>query len=616
MKSSLLTITILCIFSLYATAQDLSVNGYKHTPQGELHLLIVFAEKAGENFTMDDWLLDEIPDWANEMFENEVENIGDNNNLSKYYYELSKFTTNPFLVTAFVYPDLISVAAKENAAVFDAIEIADPDFPWGDFDRRNNRSFWTTDNSITAPDDTIDYAVIIWRDNSMADGGEANNNGTVQTNDTPPVTYTIADGHKHYYTSGTLMSNLPLFTHEFGHEIWHSPHYCAANNVTGENYYTYYGWGMMGYSNGPFKAANAWEMWWLGWLQGVTTIEANVANNGTYYLKDLYTENEALRIEIPNYGGQYLWIENHQLEDTYLDERWEKDGAIYIPELNQGLYMYITKLGNDQTDIDLITGTNSQANHIKVLHGDGNFDYSYITEMSLEGWGTQALFLRGDTNVIAGENDFTSLRGDYNLTGGADLIYVNENWNGGTDGEIKSIGLEWIGGVVEETYNFLGTPGAEFSLDDELSLSGIVPVLNYPYHNLSGNALEPFYLNGLQIEISDYNTTTGEYAITVVFDDWEVREDKRWCGNIILPADEDLVVQNNVEILFNKSGVPDRSVKDPAHDFINPTKFTIGSGSTLTLNADASIFATEYTEITVASGASIVLKKQCIYDFG
>lgn len=308
MKAKLPAITFIFFFAIIAIAQDFSSNGYKHTPQGELHILIVFAEKTGDNFTMDDWPLGEIPDWADEMFETDVENIGDNDNLSKYYYELSKFTSNPLLVTAFVYPELVSVNDKLNFKVFDAIETADPDFPWEDFDRRSANSDWLSDNSGTSPDNVIDYAVIIWRDNSQADGGEANNNGTVMTNDTPPITYTIADGHKHYYTSGNLMSNLPLFTHEFGHEIWHSPHYCAANNVTSENYYTYYGWGMMGYSNGPFKAANAWEMWWLGWLQGVTTIEADVANNGTYYLNDfiprrvrtpLYKLNCATLREIP-----------------------------------------------------------------------------------------------------------------------------------------------------------------------------------------------------------------------------------------------------------------------------------------------------------------------------
>jgi hypothetical protein len=423
-------------------AQSNSTNGYKHTPQGELHILIVFAEKAGDNFILDDWPLGVIPDWADEMFESDVANIGDNNNLSKYYYELSKFTANPLQVTAFIYPELISVLAKDNAAVFDAIESANPDFPWEDFDNRTNFPNWLSDNSNTLPDSVIDYAVIIWRDNSSGDGGESTNDGTVQTNDTPPVTYTIADGHKHTTTSGNLMSNFSLFTHEFSHEIFNAPHYLGANNVTGENYYTYYGWGTLCHSNGPFKAANAWELWWMGWLPGVTSVPADPVNNGVYSIGDLYTENDALRIEIPNSGGQYLWIENHQLEDGFLDHRWEKDGAIYIPALNQGLYMYITKRGNSQSIIDLTPYSNSKVNHIKVLHGEGNWDYSYISDQFLPGWGTQSLFLREQSNVIAGENDFTSLRGDYNIDLGLDLIYVNENWNSGTPNEIKSIGLE------------------------------------------------------------------------------------------------------------------------------------------------------------------------------
>lgn len=120
MKSALLITILFFLCAINAIAQDFSPYGYKHTPQGELHILIVFAEKTGDNYTMADWPLGVVPDWGFNIFETDVENIGDNNNLSKYYYELSKFTANPLKVTAFVYPDLISFPAcsPQSAGMF------------------------------------------------------------------------------------------------------------------------------------------------------------------------------------------------------------------------------------------------------------------------------------------------------------------------------------------------------------------------------------------------------------------------------------------------------------------------------------------------------------------
>ena len=54
------------------------------------------------------------------------------------------------------------------------------------------------------------------------------------------------------------------------------------------------------------------KKWWAGWLPNLTTIENDVANNGSYYLGDLNEDGEAIRIEIPNTTNTYLWIENRQ----------------------------------------------------------------------------------------------------------------------------------------------------------------------------------------------------------------------------------------------------------------------------------------------------------------
>jgi len=305
-KFYIFILTLLILAHSVTKAQTLSTNGYAHTPQGELHILLLFAGTSTPTYDIPEWEYGTVPDWAFNMFESEVEDIGENNNLSKYYYELSKFSPEPFKVTATVYPDFIPVASKLPSNVYSWLQTNDPTFPYADFDNRDNKPDFLTDNSSSASDNALDYVVIIWRDNSGTDaGGAPVGSGSISAGGT---TYSILNGHEHGRNSGDYYSNVFLFVHEFTHQLFHSTHYSGANQVVGQNFYTYFGWGMMSHIHGPFKSANAWEMWWLSWLQGVTTIEADVANNGTYYLNDfiprrvrtpLYKLNCATLREIP-----------------------------------------------------------------------------------------------------------------------------------------------------------------------------------------------------------------------------------------------------------------------------------------------------------------------------
>ncbi|HET8963999.1 MAG TPA: hypothetical protein VFM99_08890, partial [Chitinophagales bacterium] len=233
----------ICLANITLFSQNLSTNGYAHTPQRELHILLLFAGTGTPTYDIPEWEYGTVPIWAGDMFETEVSDIGNNDNLSKYYYELSKFSSNPFKVTATVYPDFIPVSLKDETLVYSWLETNDPTFPWSDFDNRDNFPNWTSDNSSTSSDNVLDYVVIIWRDNSGTDGGHAPVGGGTITQGAN--TYTISQGHEHDRNNGDYYSNAMLFVHEFGHQIWHSPHYLGPNKVTGENYYTYYGWGMM-----------------------------------------------------------------------------------------------------------------------------------------------------------------------------------------------------------------------------------------------------------------------------------------------------------------------------------------------------------------------------------
>lgn len=117
------------------------------------------------------------------MFETEEEDIGLHENLSKYYYELTDHASEHFLVTADIYPELVTIfdESKNNSAVFNKIESDNPNFDWSKYDNRTNFPNWLSDNSTSSPDFKVDYAVVIWRDIGGGSGQADMSGGTVTT---------------------------------------------------------------------------------------------------------------------------------------------------------------------------------------------------------------------------------------------------------------------------------------------------------------------------------------------------------------------------------------------------------------------------------------------------
>jgi hypothetical protein len=130
-------------------------NGLVHTPQGELKVLMIYAQFVGDNLypTSDSWKVDSLPNY-NEVFYSSVNQFNTSNtdqSLSNFYYQMSKFSANPFKIYGETFPEVIPVPVPTTTPVsfgtfttqiFEYIEANYPDFDWASFDNRTNYPSW------------------------------------------------------------------------------------------------------------------------------------------------------------------------------------------------------------------------------------------------------------------------------------------------------------------------------------------------------------------------------------------------------------------------------------------------------------------------------------------
>jgi M6 family metalloprotease-like protein len=480
-------------FQLPPNRSHFSGNGKCHTPKGNLHMLVIFVAIEGiediEGY--DDWEYNKIPTWAqgesNELFDKSPTTIGNTKNLSLYY---KKMSDNKFIVTGEVFPEQIILPTNTNnyQAICDEISRRYPDYNWSRFDNRTNYPNFASDNSVYEPDKNIDYVYFVFRRPDAAANGSTAASGLLKTLYTgSKETYTINSGHTANAASNDVKKHWVFFQHEFAHNLFNCPHYFGANSdaADGDYFYTSTGWGQMGGSQQIFDVSNAWERWWLDWIE-----PQEVTQNGKYQIKDYVTTHDAIRIPIPNTNPtEYLWIENHQ----FLDPLYDKKLFGHVKDITPGLYMYVTKLGANRNSVaEVNPHLTSATNSIKVLNRKGNREILWTGEYL---YGSE-VFESNIDNPISGQNVMQYIRSDFDNNG--EILTYNGHGNYTSTSfinEMEDMWLEKINGVNEITWAMEGNGNDGFYEGDEIGLSGIIPILNYPEYNKHKVKLDPYNLS-------------------------------------------------------------------------------------------------------------------------
>ncbi len=615
--------SLFCLFFLHSVQaqQADSRFGSVHTPKGRLHMLIIFIRyedydckpnaKAWPN-------TEELPAIAqgpyNELFDADGERIqrGESKkNLTDFYHLMSG---GKFLLTADVFPVQVPVKwipeegagffsrqDKLNGAAINWIAENYPDFDWSRYDNRRNHPNFRMDNSESQPDSLLDYVIFLHRNLGFQTGMAATGRQKV-----PGTPYQVTSGLTGIKCNASEKHQWEYFKHEFAHNLFSAPHYMGANKTDGNKLYVQNGWGLMSTLSPIFFTANAWERWWLGWSEPQMLRTA-----GKYNLKDFVTTGDAMRIQIPG-TRDYLWIENHQKINHWDDKLFYNDVEKGHPQTSPGIYMYVVaEPGADRNKPYLQTHNPAHCNLMKVLNGQGNWDFEQTGENVNEYFKPMA-YRRAKPNPIAGQNDQQSIRADQDNDGNIRIGVTHGNRDGGS-GEMDDLWAEEVNGKANITLNVMGDAEDAFQTGDEIGLSGILPVLNYPSFDKNEQRLSPYLLNGMRILIGE-KKEDGSYEISLDFDDWEVREDKRWCGKLILPSpvtaeDRYLDISPGTSLLLDLGGTPDRGTPHPLTGIcVNPTHWAVEGGRSLRLQAGSKLIIDQHSILELREGAQIIIE--------
>jgi len=612
----------------------------------------------------DKWMYDELNEFGNGVY-----------NLSEFYSEMSMDSFKMYgdilkdpVSNQFVRIDIDPTGTSSwygrNTKVMNRMQQLYPNFDWSSYDSRTNKPDFQYNNSdpiLSPPDFKPDYVVIIYRYNRRwgsqpvlgmqnwtgSGGAYASLNGLSGINYNG---YTF-DGAGFTMPSGSDMptGKLPLFVHELAHVLYSCPHQSGVNGTIGNHFSVpSTGWGMMTNTIKINFTANAWERWLLGWIDltaGADNTDIQTAvdlapTNGIYTLGDFVRTGDVIRIKIPNSTDQFLWLENHQGLSIFDVKPWEGNdlspNGELIPPMSKGLYMYKEAIHADRNNVStgMVYDLN-KVNGIKLLNANGNFDYQR-SQFAIKDpswyWNNAVYnFKRAGENQIEGTSNYQNYIDDYPSldTSGAlnDAITYSGNFNGGqsesrpiireNNGINNVMTYAHIGGVNTEATTQLGRRTDVFITSDEVSLSGIVPAFNYPYYNFGTAQKGTYVINGLSVKVLSENAATGEVTVQVRFDDYEVRNNKRWSGYLSLPPNPNgsslyaLNINSGATLGITKAGSANRhtlNVLNTPNDFINNTVFTCETGAYIHLEQNANIGIGGNSKFILKSGSKIELE--------
>ncbi|MEM6633996.1 MAG: hypothetical protein AAF694_30250 [Bacteroidota bacterium] len=611
-----------------------SFLGHVHTPKGNLHMLLIIVRykdvskmnsKAWPDVTKEGVLPDMAKGKTNGLFTGDASKIGSpdsHKNLSDYFYKMSggKFRVSgdifPVQVpVTYIPPNRLNFYSRQVQMNKEAIQwIAEnyPNFDWSTYDQRKNSPKFQSDNSESQPDQILDYVIFMHREKGSNGAGSP---GAISI---PNSRYKIRDGHTGVKSYDNAPHNWLFFKHEFAHTLFKCPHYLGANSANGQHFYTQKGWGLMSAWHAPFFTANAWECWWLGWLE-----PQEITESGVYQLKDFVVGRDAIRIRVP--GSQdYLWLENHQKKDPFWDRKqfFYKDQEKGESPSQAGIYAYVVgSPGSDRSKPSLNPFNTRHANMIKMYNGEGNYDIEDTGERKSNGFFDVAVMRKAQPNPFSGQNDFQFIRRDFDQDGKI-LARASHGNRDEKSGEQKGVWAEKREASAVLTFGNTGDGNDAFDLGDEIGLSGIVPVTNYPIYDSRKQRFNPYFINGITLRILSEDAE-GTMTLEVKFDDWELRKSQRWCGNLLMKdfsgstqnTERLIRIPTRVSLDLALSGTAQRTSKHPeTGTFANPTILVIEKGKGFRVEKRGSLRIDPYSTIILKPGAKLILEKKARLD--
>jgi hypothetical protein len=403
-----------------------------------------------------------------------------------------------------------------------------------------------------------------------------------------------------------------------------------------------------GQGNSTMRNANGFDRWFLGWkhpsrdslisafdLSGTEIpTKLSIQNQGTdsvYRLRDFQTFGDAIRIEIPHLENttalpQYLWLENRRMNtryDVYYDHTCTDSNNFAVG--TPGVYSYIQvgrKSRNGGSEI-----YDGRASYIFPITAEGNYDFGFeplqpAIDSLCGNWGNPNLPINKLTSQF---NSFTGHSDLYNI--------VDVDKNGLLDGNIGGLQTgfsELINGNVENYASLFGDWEDAFSTATGNTKIGLgtnpapTPVYTRGRTGSNSETLIPLdnqtiYLNGISIEIDD-QTYQEDILITVKWNDYDINNDTRWCGNIVLQHDSAnpnmdtsrINLKSGNQILLDQgisaqipTGIPQ---VDGSFLFANPSILSLENGTVTTIESGSELLVQNNSSLHIKAGAKVIVK--------
>lgn len=392
-------------------------------------------------------------------------------------------------------------------------------------------------------------------------------------------------------------ANVGMFKGEYMHGLFGGNHWHSGNNggesesrtfINSPNTFSLTSYSMVGQLA---CAYDRYHLGWFGWkneVDGVKkqflisaktstqdevntdlNINSTFPNGNEFIIRDFITYGDAIRIKLPyinwtangNVKNQYIWIENHQKISSFDKSQWEPSTC--KESWSKGIYAYL-QVGKDQKNESLISDVYSQSSShpnglgswFFALQAEGNYDYKY--RYDLAGFSSDNCVW---DNKYLPIDKYSSETKPNPFTGMNDLFNYVDYEN---DGLLKTPGSDkyqpWTAEMLNGNVEFHAYAGGDskdafkcgVSCPKKILSLGTnpapVPVYTYTYKstdnsfpNSGQNSYEnrTIWLNGLSVEILEENVNPTQYGqgavkVKIRFDDYEVNNDVRWCGNIVL----------------------------------------------------------------------------------
>lgn len=641
---------ILLGITISLTAQTNARYGCGYAPYGLFSVFTVFADVVDDTveYSFSWWPEGQLPNNTDSMFEYNSY-VGINKYVSKYFYEASFGTLKvigdyyPCLVTLHS-EDIESQSSQHSVnAVISYLNarptndtLSQHGYGLSSFDSWGLSSDYMQKDSL--PDNKIDLLNIIWRRNKKrfpsASGGRtaclSNNNNQIHD----------FDGINSY---SMICHTEPdkIFRHEFSHNLIGNNHYHNGGSGTGGtcNFLSNIGgYSMISSYNSNLESYNGWDRWWLGWKHPskehyISAIDnhGNEVNtdleygepleNNEFILRNFANYGDAIRIKLPyiktlddRVRNQYLWIENHQIKERTIEYKEGKAKGI----------RFNIQIGNDNLESDFAS---SRTNYYVPLSAFGNYDFDYVEFDTVEPdihW-FDAYTSDTMTNPFTGYHPIMMPAWDVNLDEALmddkiqskEYITVHRIYKDGVSacGHLPVFGNNYDAFTAGSSIGMGSNPPTTPLITYRTSTreSGTTQTNNPTNPETDDNRY--IWLNGLRVDILE-EYSNGNIKVRIVWNDYDIDNDVRWCGPIMLT--ENLYLKNGHTILLDYGLMPTRPnnpvLINGKKVFADPTVFTCRNGSYFKQETSSKVNVINQSVVVLESGSVYEIEDGAVLD--